>query len=609
MNRGCVGLGVAVVALAVCGIAHAQQGVSATVTMQAQPTVAQVGDVIRLEVQAQVSGSTNVQVELPELSAFDVMSRQVSTPMQFRFGFGNQAQTIQSTTVHRLTLRARQPGTFALGPATALVDGRPFRSNSVTIQVGGAAAPDPDPSAQPPPSAADPTGFDPTAFVRTVVDTPSPYVGQQVTVTVYLYSRQPQINGLNVTQEPTTEGFWVHDLLPPQRTLEAQQQTVNGLSFQVFVLRRFAAFPLRSGPLTVGGTGVTMSSSGIFDIFAPPSAPLSRVGAPITVDVRELPDANRPPGVPHVGTLELSATLDPTQAATGDAVQLTVTARGTGMLRQLTLPDPAAPGLRVLTPEVSDQVTSPRDLVGGARTFRWLIVPEREGTYTLGPFAVPVLDPRTGTYGVARAEALRLTSAGNPVGSATPDPEPGPSLRADERALTLGPIRTRSALARSHAPLVEATWVRWAFALGPMTLLVGLAVLAARRRAQRGPARGPRQASRDARRRLSSARGHADAGRAREFYGAIAQALKEVLEAKLTRAVGSLTHAELRRSLVGRGLAEGLADRVVDELEGCDFARFSAAGVRSEEMQQCLDRARGLLDELERFVPREEVAS
>src|SRR5690606_25213348 len=76
---------------------------------------------------------------------------------------------------------------------------------------------------------------------------------------------------------------------------------------------------------------------------------------------------------------------------------------------------------------------------------------------------------------------------------------------------------------------------------------------------------------------------------------------KELLEAKLGRPVGSLTHAELGRALVARGMREELAQRVVDELESCDFARFSAAGIRGEEMESCLARTKELLGELDRF--------
>jgi hypothetical protein len=86
----------------------------------------------------------------------------------------------------------------------------------------------------------------------------------------------------------------------------------------------------------------------------------------------------------------------------------------------------------------------------------------------------------------------------------------------------------------------------------------------------------------------------------------VAQALKELLEAKLGRAVGSLTHPELRRMLALRGMDAPLADAVVDELEGSDFARFSAVGVRPDEMKSCLERTRGHVAGIDRFQPKPE---
>ena len=590
--------------------AAAQQDVSASVTMSADRTALQVGDVFRLEVRAEVTGAANAQVELPELGAFDVLGRQVSTPVQFRFGFGSQTQLVQSTTVHLLTLRAREAGTFDLSPAAVVAPGgRRFESERLTIRVGGPAnAVDPvaDPSV-PPPLTGDGAQFDPEGFVRTVVDDARPTVGQQVTVTVYLYSRQPLRGGLQITQEPTTEGFWVHDLLPPTRSLEGQRQNVRGVDFNVYVLRRLAAFPLRAGALTIGATGITVTTGGIFDIFGRGSAPLSRVGVPLSLEAQPLPDEGRPAGNVHVGSLELTATLDRAQVATGDAVELTVTARGEGQVRQVNLPSPAAPGLRVLEPEIRDEVTSPRGVVGGSRTFRWLIVAERPGETRLGPFEVPVFDPRARTYSVARAPALTLTAAGNPTGVAEAPDEAGPS--ADDREITLGPIRTRSELARSPSSLrvAAAPWLPYAFAIAPLVFAGALLVRTLRRRGDEA-SRANKTKAREAKRRLSAAATHASANAPAPFYAAIAQALKELLESKLERPVGSLTHAELRRVLGARGLDGALADRVVDELEGCDFARFAAAGARPEEMQSCLTRAKALLDELERFTPRAEEA-
>lgn len=598
----------ALAVLFVVAPASAQQPAQADVTIASDRTEVDVGGVFRLEVRVELTGTDDARVELPDLRAFDVLNRSVSTPMQFRFGFGSQAALIQSTTVHRFTLRARQPGTFELEAAAVLGDGRRVESRPLTIRVGGSNARPSLPTAPPDPPDAPEDGvpFDPEAFVHTVVDNPRPYVGQQVTVTVYLYTRRPLHGGLQITKEPTTDGFWVHDLLPPSRSLNAQRRTVRGIPFDAYVVRQFAAFPLREGPLTIGPTGISVTSSGggLFGMLAPSGPPLDRMGVPVTIEAQPLPSAGRPPGYVHVGSLELEATLDRNQVATGDAVELTLRARGVGPLRQLEVPSPSAPGLRVLEPEIQDEVSAPP--VGGTRTYRWLVVADEPGTHTLGPFEIAVFDPERRSYSVARTPALTLTAAGNPTRpSDAAEDEATPTAEVDPE-LSLGPIRTRSALSRNPSrSIVEAPWLPHAFALPPLLFVGALLVRVARRRGG-GQARASKAKAKSAKRRLAAAAAHASANEPAEFYAAIALALKELLELKLERSVGSLTYPELRKLLIERGLDEALADRVVDELEGCDFARFAAAGIRPEEMDLCLTRARTILEELERFTPRPE---
>ena len=597
------GLGACVAGLAAGLLAcpASAQRPSASITMSADRTQIEPGGIFQLRVDATIRGGGQASIELPDLSAFDVVSRQVSR-RTIGMGLGGESGLTQV-----LHLRARQPGTVTIGPATADLGGRRVASDPLTIQVGDG-APEPQPTVtQPPESGArgDGMAFDPRGFLRTWVDHSDPYVGQQVTVTVYLYLPGPLRGSPSITQEPSTDGFWTRDLLPPSRGLVAETQRLNNRDFQVYVLRRFAAFPLQAGDLTIGATGISIQQGGIFSLFGgggPES--LSATGVPVTVRVRELPSAGRPPGEVHVGSLELHAELDRTQVGTGDAVTLTVTATGRGAVEQVRVPTPSAEGLRVLEPEIRDVTSSPNDVVGGTRTYRWLIVPERPGDTTLGPFEVPVFDPVAERYSVARAAALTLTAAGNGASPAEAEPSEVQPRSDDAAAPSFGPIHPRSELRRSQAAIADQPWLFWLLGLGPLAYVCALGVRSARRRAARhDPSRDARRARKGAKKRLDAAAQHAKANAPREFYAAVATALKEVTEARLGQPVGSLTHPALRRTLQERGMDAELADRIVDELEGCDFARFSAVGVRGDEMDRCLERSRELLSALDRFTP------
>ncbi|MBN8617112.1 MAG: BatD family protein [Deltaproteobacteria bacterium] len=596
--------------------------------LAAETTSVVLGQVFRLEATCHAQGAEAGMPEL-DLSDFEVMSRQVSRPMQFTFGMGGQQQIVESTTRLALLVRARREGRFEVGPASAVVGGARISSGTITISVGGGAgtsgqpAPLTNPGAgqpsTPPGSNGPPSGpldgaiYDDQAFLRTVVDRHEAVVGQQITVTFYLYVRslatQPQI-----TQQPSTDGFWVHDLLDRNAPPDAVMQRVGSTSFRVYTLRRFAAFPLREGELTIGAMEMHVPIGNPLDmIFGAPQADLVRSSVPVQVTVRPLP-AGAAAGMPvHVGALSVESSLDRAQVPTGDAVTLDLHMTGRGQVDAISTPAIRIDGLRVLQPEIDQRTSVTGERVGGDRGVRWLLVPERPGTYTLGPFRWAVFDPEAQQWSTVEAPALTLVAAGNatqvPATSDPSDPSEPDAIDAPDadEAASFGPVRTSSAFARRSARLATTPFFAVGLGLGPLALLVtGLVFLARRRRAANVEAGAADRATRESRRKLDDAERAIGAKDTRAFYAAVMQSLKQILEVRLGRAVGSLTHAELKRVLVDRGMHAALALRVKDELEGAEMARFSAAGGEEKEMRSTLERARVLFTELQRFTPTAE---
>ncbi|MFW6067133.1 MAG: BatD family protein [Myxococcota bacterium] len=585
---------------------------TADVSMSANRTRVAVGDTLVLRVQAEVEGGTVQDVVLPDLPGFQVVSRQTSRPFSFSFGFGTRGRTVQSRTEHVLQLRALEPGTHRIEPAKAIVAGRTFASEPLTIEVTGS----PDDALQgddtgqgAPPDAdapeVDGADFDSQAFLRTVVDESEPYVGQQVTVSIYLYVRGGLRTAPAITEEPSTKHFWVHDLLPPSRSLDASQQTVRGVPFRVYELRRFAAFPLRAGKSTIGPMEVRMKSGSLLDLFRGGGRSLERRGVPVTLDVQPLPEPA--PDEVVVGRFHVEAELDRDTVTTGDAATLRVQVEGTGNPHDVALELPEVEGLRVLAPRIEDEVRAPNDVVGGTRTFEWLLVPEEPGTYRLPPLGFATFDPATESYGEVRSEPLELEAVGRPAstsgdGERTAGSEP--SQRDD--APRFGPVRTVAELGRAEPAVSRRPWYPVALAVPPFAWLAFLGAGRVRRRLR---ARDEARAGlRSVRRRLREARGHAAQGEPRAFYAAIAQAIGRAIATKLNEPVGGLTHDDLRRHLDTHGIDPDLTRRLVDELEGCDFARFSATGVSADEMERTLERVAALLQRLERTQPGEAAA-
>lgn len=603
---------------------------SAQISMSVSPQRVAVGEPFRLEVRVEVEGTTSVpEPSMPDLSPFHVMTRRIAPSMQFGFGMGRNV--MRGGVVALYLLRAYEPGQYELAPASVAVGGQTYQSNPATVVVtdgtNGAASnmgrPDPFAGQTGFPSATGsnanasrsaPTGqldgaeFDPRAFVRTVVDRTSAHVGEQLTVSLYLYLRGGLASAPVFSHEATTDGFWVHDLLPPSRTLEPEQQRVGRTDFNVFLLKRFAVFPLREGELQIGAPEVVLETGGPLDFFmGQPGGRLERAGVPVAIQVEPLPPP--PPGpAPFVGSVSLQTSLDRDQVATGDAVTLSLQAFARGNLQALEISEfPRIDGLRVLQPRTEDRVVSPGDVVQGTRTTEWLVVPERPGEYTIPPFRVVLFDAESERYSVVESAALSLTAAGNAVAPQAPEPSERQDVEAGESVDELGgfgPIRTQSPLLRSHWSVADASWFYWALALIPTATfgLIGADLARGRLRAAR-PSDPAKLGMREAKNQLGEAREAAQSRKVADAYARASSSLKLGIESRLGETVGSLTHAQLKRTLVARGMSAELANELVEELEGYEFARFSAVGSDQAEMSAMLDRAAEFLRRLERFVP------
>ena len=149
-----------------------------------------------------------------------------NTAMSVQMGGGTTVVQNTLTWVYQLVLPAGAKGSVTIPPARVRVGGRELTTNSVVVRVGaaGAAPPAQRPSRQQ--GGLFPRGMfgdiddvesggqassPGAAFIRAVADKHRVFVGEQVTVTWYLYLTEPQNNFQPVTQ-PRTDGFWSEEI-------------------------------------------------------------------------------------------------------------------------------------------------------------------------------------------------------------------------------------------------------------------------------------------------------------------------------------------------------------------------------------------------------------
>ncbi|HVY48649.1 MAG TPA: BatD family protein, partial [Minicystis sp.] len=382
----------------------------------------------------------------------------------------NGRRTLVKSTDVTWKLVALRAGTFTIPAPTAVVDGRRVSGSATTVEVvpstgmPHASAPNPfnfpqmpgmprfnipgwpfgndEPDDEPPPSSRPdldlPKAADPLAFVRAIVDKKQAVVGEQVTVSYYLYCRFAC-----EYKEPADPGFPEFKRLPLDKdrpTEPTGSATVGGERFATQLLGKMALFPLAAGDLKVGAMTVQVTGKRFGGRLEP------RTSDAKIVHVTEPPLAGRPPGyaIGDVGQFSLTATVEPRNIDLGGSVAVTVRLHGTGFPPE-SVRVPVKKGIEWLDPEKKEKIDVQAGKIVGSRSFGYVVKLANSGETDLGAVELPYWDPVSKKYQVASAALGTIEVSGvmpppDPASSATPpvaasDGDPLASLPAPRKTL------------------------------------------------------------------------------------------------------------------------------------------------------------------------------
>lgn len=609
------------VVLTLCTTRPARAG-QVEVRADVDATTIEVGDVVTYSLHVTAHGGQATDPRPGATPGFSVRGTRQQTSNGFSVTNG-VAESVANL-VTSWTLHADRVGSFTLGPAEATVGAVRYRAAPVRVNVvtRGKAPPrqKPNPALDPFGSLPGTSPFDPfrslfddddgerapqvaraatdpklaldaprgsTAFLHAVIDKTRAVVGEQVTLSVYLYedpfARQQQPTDVH---EPTATDFVKRSLLEDEtRVIGAGTANVGGDIWNVKLVRKSALFPLKKGKLAIE----PMSLS-----FPQMRAGL-RASETLHVDVTEPPTAGRPAGymMGDVGDMSLQATVTPREAPKESAVGVTVELRGTGNLPgRLTLP--IVSGVEWLEPQTHDKLGPvSADQFGGTRTFSYVARLHKEGSIDLGEIKLPHYDANKRAYRVARATlgTIRVTPGGKP------------DAAADPKEVVLGNMpkeRTSLEGVRASSYIADST-LYWPFLFGtPFACVLALGAHRATRHVRDKRARRGSSKERLAKERRDEAESAVRSADGKAAMGAIARAIESaVLEKTGVNVRGA--HAEAcRAELVENGVRAYDVDAILGLLRECEDARFSPRDVETDHAKAAWQRALQVLDKLPR---------
>jgi hypothetical protein len=593
-----------------------------------------IGDEVTLSVSVSYDKDPS-ELQLPEAPDFDVVSRPPPSE-QTSFSFINGAASFKRSKLYRIVLAPKRPGTFTIRGARMVVNGKQYRTGDLQVRVVKASQAPARPKRQQPqsPFAQSPFGQSPFGqlpfggfpgmgdepdedpfsqlfgggvqvqgekdlFVRSVVDKAKVYLGEQTTLSIYLFSRVPvsQVD----RPKPKLDGFWAEDLdTAPQLSEEVRQ--IDGQSYHVYLLRKFALFPTRAGKLVIDSVDVDIAT-GLSAFFS--GQHFHRNSSSCTVDVLPLP-SGAPAGFPsvNVGQWRVSADGRPVSTVLSQPVTYVLTVEGYGNLHNLDLPKPPPiSGLKFFDPTSNQKTTSSKNKFGGRRTAEYLVVPERTGRFEIPALEFDYFNPYTKAYEKSRTTPVVITVAAGGTATAQAGTSGLPAEPGAQNVLAssaLRPVRfTNATLSRGSPPLylrrgfipaLGAPWLLWAFfaAVGAVRTMVTREDAGSRRR---------RAASR-ARRRLKRAESLAKSGKVDDFYGEVSRVVRDYLSDKLGENVTGLTRDQLTARLLSSG-AGGAVSAVCQTLDACDAGRFAPDGSQKATLGRVLEAASEAMEAME----------
>jgi len=542
-------------------------------------------------------------LEVPTFADFDVVSRSQSE--QVTFTLSNSTPSFRRTVITSLALTPRRAGDLTIEPVKLEFHGQRFQTEPIKVRVVPAGQalrrrpPGPDRLGD------DRMGdsLDPFADVhpgqrdlilRAVVDNERPFIGQQVTYSLYLLART-NVSSIEKLQIPRLDGFWSEDVEAPQQ-LVPEQRILDGVPYTAYLLRRRALFPLRPGKAAIEPAEVQVLT-GFGMLFSRESS--RRSSQALQLEVHPLPPA-KPAGfdLGNVGQWTLSASADPSSVAVGQPITFRLVATGHGNVRDLRLPRlPVLSGVRAYDATVSDKETIERGQINGTRTVEQLLVPERTGAVEIPSLAMDIFDPVQKQYRTVRTDPIALRVDAGPVGQPAAEP-------ISQNLLAKGgirPIRLHLGSVQRATPPWAQPWFWPALGLPPFGLALLLGVARLRRMLQVDPGRKRIELARSAAaKRLRRARTLLQRGESVAFYAEIVRAVTGYLADKQGIAAAGLTRDELVSALLARGQPEEPVRRLVRILDDCDRARFAPGSDESPAREAMLGRADQVLGELDR---------
>ena len=333
-----------------------------------------------------------------------------------------------------VVLSPRKNGTFVIPGATAVINGKKMRSNSVKVLVkrNAVAAIAGDDVSNDDEEVQLQTEIKPgetteelvkrNFFLKVELSKNKCYVGEPIRAVYKLYSR---LNASSqVMKRPSFTGFSVLEMVDAYDS-KPDIEKVNGVPFYVNTIRKVQLFPLQEGRQVLDVAEVEshikfvqvtgkVDGSSLQSYNDPSRIPFEHTvnirSEPAVLTVEPLPILHQPDSFTGaIGKFTLRAELPQKDLSKGDLARIRLVVSGSGNIPLVTLPPINWPkGVDTAEPRVSEDVNKYVFPLYGSKTFEYAFIPEDTGTIVIPTIQFPFYDPYQHTYKIATTQPMSI---------------------------------------------------------------------------------------------------------------------------------------------------------------------------------------------------------
>ncbi len=329
---------------------------------------------------------------------------------------GHTEQNTQYT--YTYVLMCKREGTFTIPGVSVSVDGKVLRSNAVEVRVVKTAAkqqdnqddgfsnffhfdfPDLNPfnnqPSQQPKSKSERVEYKDEIkkddiFVKSEIAQAEAWQGEAVVVTHKLFIKQ-DIRGYEIARAnyAATDALWLDRL--DLNYSDESTETIKGVSYHVYTIMQTAAYPLKTGKVTIPkldlivriGVPAVVNNPFWGTMTTTRAKDFHLTSNELSLKVKPLPGARNDGKTEIVGHFDISASISKTEVSANHSVTLTVTVSGNGNLHHIEAKDlniEFPSDCDITYPRVSQRISAKGNLVSGSKTFQFTLIPRSEGEY------------------------------------------------------------------------------------------------------------------------------------------------------------------------------------------------------------------------------------